>query len=117
MIRLIALLPRRPDLTHAEFMEHWLERHAPLIAGCGVGRHVLRYEQHEVARPDGWPEPEFDGMTVQWFESPAAFAASLAEPDNALIREDEGRFLDMSRLKWMLTEDPPHVPMNSLGER
>jgi uncharacterized protein (TIGR02118 family) len=111
MIRLVAMLPRRSDLTHEQFLEHWFERHAPLIAGCGLAPYVRRYEQHVVTRVPGWPEPEFDGITVQWYDSVDAFVESLQHPDNALIRDDEARFLDMSRLKFALTDDPPRVAM------
>jgi uncharacterized protein (TIGR02118 family) len=111
MIRLVAMLPRRTDLTHEEFLDHWLNSHAPLIARCGVGTYVRRYEQHISARVPGWPEPEFDGITIQWYDSAESFAESLGHPDNSLIREDEPRFLDMSRLKFALTEYPPRVPM------
>jgi uncharacterized protein (TIGR02118 family) len=112
MIRLVAMLPRRTDLTHEQFLDHWLNSHAPLIAGCGLSSFVKRYEQHIVVRVPGWPEPEFDGITIQWYDSVEDFAASLQHPDNALIREDEPRFLDMSRLKFALTDDPPRVPMS-----
>jgi uncharacterized protein (TIGR02118 family) len=41
MIKVIGLLTRRPELTHEQFVKHWLEVHGPLAhAVPGVRRYV-----------------------------------------------------------------------------
>jgi uncharacterized protein (TIGR02118 family) len=41
MIKSISLLTRRPELTHEQFVHHWLEIHAPLAhAVPGMRRYV-----------------------------------------------------------------------------
>ena len=41
MIKSLSLLTRRPELSHAEFVRHWLDIHAPLAhAVPGVRRYV-----------------------------------------------------------------------------
>jgi hypothetical protein len=109
VICLVCFLPRRPDLTPEVFYEHWEQRHGPLIAGTpSLARHIVRYEQLRRTTHAPWMGSEgFDGITVQWMTGPDAFEAFLAEPAYAeLIAPDEERFLDRSRLVWMITEPP-----------
>lgn len=108
MVRLTCLLRRKEGLTPAEFHAHWRDVHGPLIAASRSGRHVVRYEQHP--RPledyDGDADPGYDGVTVQWFESMDAYRAHMQEPDFGDIWADIERFLDTSRLHFVLTEHP-----------
>ena len=109
MIRLVTLLKRKPGTTHEEFLRHWLDVHGPLIANSSAARYVLRYEQHPSAWPSpeqGSAEPEWDGVTIQEFESVRSFWAHTAEPDFPAIQADIERFLDTSALQWTLTEQP-----------
>ena len=112
MVRLTCLLRRKEGLTPAEFHAHWREVHGPLIAASRSGSHVVRYEQHP--RPledyDGDGDPGFDGVTVQWFDSMDAYRAHMSEPDFPEIWADIERFLDTSRLHFVVTEHP-HLVM------
>jgi uncharacterized protein (TIGR02118 family) len=112
MIRLITLLVRKPGTTHDEFLAHWHERHGPLVRSLASAKYIRRYEQH----PAAWPpagseraEPEYDGVTIQWFDSVESFWAHLAEPDSKLMMADVERFLDSSKLDWVLCEEPTVV--------
>lgn len=112
MIRLITLLKRKPGITHDEFLAHWLEVHGPLIANSSAARYVLRYEQHPTVWPSvdsGRAEPEWDGVTIQEFESVESFWQHTAEPDFPAMQEDIARFLDPAALQWTLTEAPTIV--------
>jgi hypothetical protein len=104
VIKLVALLKRKPGLTPEQFREHWLEHHAPLIAGTPeLARHLVRYEQ--LIADTG--TPGYDGVTIQWLESRAAFEAFVAEPAYLeLVYPDEERFLDRDATVWMITEAP-----------
>jgi len=109
MIKLVAILKRKPGLTHEEFMDHWLNRHAPLIANTPeIARHIVRYEQlPRTGHADWMGSPEIDGITVQWMTGPEAFEAFISEPKYAeLIEPDEARFLDRDGLVWMISEEP-----------
>ena len=112
MIRLITLLKRKPGITHDEFLHHWFTVHGPLIANSSAAKYVLRYEQH----PSVWPsagsaaaEPEWDGVTIQEFESVQQFWAHTSEPDFPAMQADIANFLDTSALRWTLTEVPTVV--------
>jgi uncharacterized protein (TIGR02118 family) len=109
MIRLVSLLKRKPGTTHEEFLHHWLTVHGPLITNSSAAKYLLRYEQHPSAWPSAGsraPEPEWDGVTIQEFESVQSFWAHTAEPDFAAMQADVERFLDPAALQWTLTEEP-----------
>ncbi len=112
MVKLFAMLRRRPGMTAEEFLEHWRDHHGPLIAGePTLARHIVRYEQHVRHLPDAISGTEdVDGVAVQWFRSIDDFVAFISEPAYAeLVAPDEQRFLDMSRVEYVITEEPTIV--------
>jgi EthD domain len=53
MIKSVSLLTRRPELTHEQFVRHWVEIHAPLAhAVPGMRRYVQNHIQGTRTRPD-----------------------------------------------------------------
>jgi uncharacterized protein (TIGR02118 family) len=117
MVKLIALLRRNPDMSHEEFVEHWRERHGPLIAGTPqLARHIRRYEQHPRHQAGGLSGNEgLDGVAVQWFDRIEDFAAFVSEPAYAeLVAPDEQRFLDMSAVEFIVCDEPT-VVIDELG--
>ena len=60
MIKSISLLTRRPELTHDQFMRHWVEIHAPLAhAVPGMRRYVQNHIEGTRSRAD-IPETEIE---------------------------------------------------------
>ena len=109
MIKLVCFLKRKDGWSHEEFIDHWKNRHGPLITGTpNVARHVARYEQLEPSEALAWMNTKgFDGITIMWFNEPGDFEKFLAEPDYAThIAPDEQSFLDLDSLVGMLTEEP-----------
>lgn len=111
MITLHALLIRRPDLTHEEFLDHWHTRHGPLIRDTpGLARHLLSYVQHPVTPSAGELGLDgFDGITVQTFADWDAFMAFATGPDAHLMNDDMASFLDVDALRVTVTEEPVTV--------
>lgn len=112
MVKLFAVLRRRPGMSVEEFVTHWRDRHGPLIADePSLARHIVRYEQHVRHRPEPLSGTEdVDGVAVQWFTSMDAFVAFMSEPAySELIAPDERRFLDLERLEFVITEEPTVV--------
>ncbi len=106
MVTLHAFLVRRPDLTHEEFLEHWRDRHGPLIRDTPeLARHLVRYEQHARLPGARGGTPGYDGVAVQVYRDWAGLAAMLAEPAAGMMVEDEARFLDRDRLVVVFSED------------
>jgi uncharacterized protein (TIGR02118 family) len=105
VIKLIAFVRRKEGMSADEFHRYWREEHGPLVARTKSGSYALRYEQNHVVRGSDDTDG-FDGVTIQWFESVESFYASVREPDYAEIAADTEKFLDMSRLEFVLTEEP-----------
>lgn len=112
MVKLFALIRRRPGMGVGEFREHWREVHGPLIRDTpSLARHVLRYEQHPRHRDDATSGTDgIDGVAVQWFDSIDDFWAFVSEPAyRELIAPDERRFLDVEAIQFVITEEPDVV--------
>ena len=115
MISLIVAAKRRPDLTREQFVDYWLNRHAPLVLSVPeFARHVKRYVLHPFDA-DGEGEalvlgaaPDYDGVGELWFDSHAAMVAAFSEQRYLeVIRPDEDRFLDRDACLSFVTR--PHV--------
>lgn len=105
--RLVAALWRRPGIDATSFARHWHEVHGPLNRRlAAVRERVRRYEQVRAetagpSPPDGIGAP--DGVTVQCFDDPEAFYAFATDPAaRSPLADDEARFLDPDRLRWLL---------------
>ncbi|WP_030380482.1 MULTISPECIES: EthD domain-containing protein [unclassified Streptomyces] len=110
MIKLTLVLRRRGDLTHDEFVEYHRDRHAPLFESLEVVRdNVRRYVQQHTVTPDipGLPVREdIDGLTELWFDDQQALERVFGDAEYlALVRPDEGKFLDMEHTECLLTEE------------
>jgi uncharacterized protein (TIGR02118 family) len=114
MVRLICLLKRREGMSVEAFHRYWREHHGPLVASTRSGSYVRRYVQlHQVHAPSAEAtEPQFDGVTEQWFDSIDDYYASLAEPDYARIAEDLPKFLDVGRLAFVVVDDDGEVVLS-----
>jgi uncharacterized protein (TIGR02118 family) len=109
VIQVITMLKRKQGTTHQEFLDYWRQHHGPLIASLSCAKYVRRYEQHAAVWPadgSGQPEPAYDGVAIQWFDSVESFYAHAMEPDQVEHRADVARFLDPAELRWTICEEP-----------
>ena len=112
MIQLVTMLKRKPGTTHDEFLQHWHNVHGPLLRRLSCAKYIRRYEQHASVWPTAAskaPEPAYDGVTIQWFDSADAFYAHLREPDQSEMMADVATFLDTDQLHWTICEEPTIV--------
>jgi uncharacterized protein (TIGR02118 family) len=119
MIQLITMLKRKPGTTHEEFLRYWREVHGPLVQSLAAGRYVRRYEQHaSVWPPEGsrLPEPMYDGVTIQWFDSADDFFAHIREPDQGEMMADTENFLDITQIHWTICEEPVVIMGDTSGD-
>src|SRR4051812_9788186 len=88
-VTIVFCLRRRDGLTRPEFLDHWSQRHAPLVRQCSAALRIRRYEQSVpvdsraasvLAVVRGAPEP-FDGVATLWFDSVADMQAAGATPE------------------------------------
>ena len=112
MIKAIALLTRRTDLTRAEFIDHYENSHAPLIRRLLPQIRDYRRNFVDLAgavRAPGVPDPGFDVITEFWFDDRAGYDAMLAtyaQPEIcAQIEADEIRFLDRDKTIQFLVDE------------
>jgi uncharacterized protein (TIGR02118 family) len=117
MVKVIAMMKRKPGVTPAEFARYWYEEHAPL--GFEVLPDDIRirgYVQNYTVRNEGDPEPEFDGLVEFCLDDTQAFQRWLAwfMSDGAKpMRDDEKNFMDSSTVKVLVVEERIVVPRDA----
>lgn len=99
MIKTIGLLGRKDGWTHAAFMKHWVEVHAPLAhAVPGLRRYVQNHIAGERPRADiAAFDLEVDGIAELWFDDRAAWERALASPEMKALHADGARFIGRIR--------------------
>jgi uncharacterized protein (TIGR02118 family) len=95
MIKSISLLTRKPELTHLQFMKHWVEIHAPLAyAVPELRRYVQSHIVEERTRPDIETTPvEIDGIAELWYDDEAAMKRAMASPEAKALHADGALFI------------------------
>lgn len=115
-VKLYALIPRRPDITDAQFHAHWREPHGTLARKI---RALQRYVQsHRLPEPDpGLPAGPYEGIAEAYFADVAAGLGLGVDPDyteHAL--KDEPNFMDVDNLAFLVAAEhvvdagPPRGP-------
>jgi uncharacterized protein (TIGR02118 family) len=102
VIRTLALLARRSDVTRKVFREHYEEVHAPLALPLLTG--LTRYVRNHVVESFDAEEPRFDVLTEFTYRDRTSFervSAALASEPGAAIRRDELRFMDKPRNRFV----------------
>ena len=86
--------PRRPDLTVAQFQDHWRNVHGPLVKPSpGITRYV---QCHPCAEAYDSLKPRFDALAELTFPDKAAQAAfGASEHTSVNQRNDLPNFMDM----------------------
>jgi uncharacterized protein (TIGR02118 family) len=112
MIKSVGLLTRRPELTHEEFVRHWVETHAPLAhAVPGVRRYVQNHilaERHRADIPT--TEVEIDGIAELWYDDGAAMERANASPEAKRLHDDGALFI--GRIKSFVVEEKVIIPIS-----
>jgi uncharacterized protein (TIGR02118 family) len=112
MIKSLSLLTRKPELTHEQFMRHWVEIHAPLAHGVpGVRRYVQNHIRDEPTRPDiPTTEVAVDGVAELWFDDRAAMDRANASPEAKRLHDDGALFI--GAIKSFIVEELVIIPIS-----
>lgn len=95
MIKLVALLKRKPNLTMAEFERRWLEGHTPISTQL-PGLLGYRVNIATPRQPAGTEaEPLYDGTAEMWWESIDAMEAAFASPIGSVAGADADEFAEV----------------------
>lgn len=115
MLKLVTLIPRKQGTSREQFIDHYENRHVPLIEANfnQFARYVRNYPvggNLHYAGMAAVPDAPFDAVTEHWFESQADFDAMMAQfegdPELAQkVAEDETRFCDTAGMVMLLVEE------------
>jgi hypothetical protein len=100
MIKLVAVVGKRPGWTDEEWYSHYFDQHGPLVAATkGFTKNTIRYRQNYVLGDTSGNSFEHthprNGVTELWFHGMDALARAFSAPDyQAMVRPDEALFAD-----------------------
>jgi uncharacterized protein (TIGR02118 family) len=111
MIKVIGLLTRKPELTHEEFVRHWLEIHGPLAhAVPGIRRYVQSHIIATRTKSDiQETDVEIDGIAELWYDDEVALARSASTPEMKRLTDDGALFI--GRIKSYVVEEKQIIPV------
>jgi len=112
MIKSLSLLTRRTELSHQEFVRHWVEIHAPLAhAVPGVRRYVQNHIEGERRRADiPTTEIAVDGIAELWYVDRAAMDRANASPEAKRLHDDGALFI--GGIKSFIVEEKVIIPIS-----
>jgi uncharacterized protein (TIGR02118 family) len=111
MIKIVALIKRRPDLTLEEFREYYEHRHAPLFRRAippDVADAITHYVQnHAVALGSASTDAPYDCVTEIGFDDldgMRLWSRWYLGDEGKVLRDDEEHFMDTGRRVVIVTE-------------
>jgi uncharacterized protein (TIGR02118 family) len=110
MIKTIAAIARRPDVSHEDFVRHWVEVHAPLVRAVpGVRRYVQDHVVSEHPAPNAAPiGAAIDGFAELWFDDRAAMDRAFASPEGQALAVDGALFI--GRITFYAIDEKIMIP-------
>lgn len=91
MIKVLAFVRKRADLSLEEFERYWIEEHAPLAKK--LGQHPYRVNIVRNVLDEDSPVP-FDGTAEMYWPSEQEFRAALESPEGIIAGEDVANFAE-----------------------
>jgi uncharacterized protein (TIGR02118 family) len=110
MIKVLGLLTRKHDISHAEFVRHWFDIHGPLaLAVPGIRRYVQSRITDTLSRPDiAETDIDVDGIAELWFDDLESFQRAAATPEMKRLTDDGALFI--GRIKTYVIEERQIIP-------
>jgi uncharacterized protein (TIGR02118 family) len=98
MVKVVAVIRRKPGHDRAEFLRHWQQEHPAYVRALpGLRRYV---QNPAVEGYRTWP---YDGVAELWFDSVRDVAAAFDSPPATALREHEESFI--GELTWFLADE------------
>jgi SnoaL-like domain/EthD domain len=121
MLKVVALMKRKPELSRNEFIAYYETRHVPLIQR--LLPEIIDYRRNYVDTSVTVPfaaVPDFDVISEIWFKDRASYNSFLtrcADPElAALVAEDEEHVFDRSATRLFAVEEMGAVSQPTEGE-
>jgi hypothetical protein len=111
VIKIVALIKRRPDLSHEAFCTYYEQRHAPLFARtipADVAAAITHYVQNHAVPLGGATELAYDCVTEIGFddlEGMRTWSRWYLGDGGKVLRDDEEHFMDVDRRIVIVTEE------------
>jgi hypothetical protein len=99
VFKLLAFLTKREGLSFEDFVDHYENRHIPLILSVAPAPALYRRRYLTREKPLGQREQtvDFDAITELWFTDRDTYRAWMAAISaDPRVAEDEARFLERS---------------------
>ena len=107
MIKVLAIIHKRPDMSREEFVRYWREVHAPLASGMdGVRRYVI----NPTLEPFAPGAAAFDGVAELWFDDAVGARRAFASPVGIATIQDLAKFAQPEKTQIVIAEEIPIVP-------
>ena len=107
MIKVIAVLHKRPDMSREEFVRYWREVHAPLAEGMeGVRRYVI----NPTLEPFAPGAAAFDGVAELWFDDAVAARKGFGSTVGVAATQDLAKFAQPEKTQIVIAEEITIVP-------
>jgi len=104
MIKVMALLTRKPELSLEEFDSHWHRPHGdPLTLNIEGIRHYVQCTR--AGEADELSTASFDGVPQVWLDDLAAAAGLQEAPGYEEANADQVHFMDIPKLQFLLTDE------------
>ncbi len=87
-VKRLGILRKKEGMTHEQFVQHWMTRHAEL---CCKLPNLRRYSVNLVDR-DRFPKFGYDGFSELWFESEDDLQAAFESPEGKTLLADLPNF-------------------------
>lgn len=98
MIKVVAVITRKPGLDREEFLRYWQDEHPDYVRRL-TG--IRRYVQNPAV--EGYRQWPYDGVAELWFDSVRDVAIAFEGPAADALREHEEHFI--GELDWFLSEE------------
>jgi hypothetical protein len=116
MVKVFALIPKRPDVSDEFFHDHWAGEHAELAKRITT---LLAYVQSHRIDPGvaGLGDSIYEGIAEVWFVD-AETAAGMGEDPNYVngCHVDEPKLMDMDNLGFILTDENVQREGDPIGQ-
>ncbi|MXV62738.1 EthD family reductase [Natronorubrum sp. JWXQ-INN-674] len=110
MTKLVELLVRNDEYSHAEFVERWQGEHADIARELPG---LKRYSTSVPANPD---EAEYDGVLELVFESGQALNEAFESEVGQEVQADAAEFLELGAGPRIVVDETVHVAETVAGD-